>query len=227
MRWLQALVLVSLVLPACGRGEKAPAAGAAGAPESPAVRPSTRPTILFLGTSLTAGLGLDPGQAYPAVIQWKIDSAGLDYHVINAGVSGETSAGSLSRIGWLLRNAPRVLVIETGANDGLRGLDPDSMKANIQAIVDSARARVPGIVLLLVAMEAPRNLGAEYVRRFQAVFPDLARRNGITLIPFLLDGVAGIDSLNQEDGIHPTAAGARIVAGNVWRVLAGVLRSGG
>ena len=169
------LLLAPLMLLACSRGERTPAANPDRTAESAPVRPPVRPTILFLGTSLTAGLGLDPGQAYPAVIQEMLDSAGLAYHVVNAGVSGQTSAGTLSRIGWLLDASPRVLVIETGANDGLRGLDPDSMAANIQAIIDSARARQPGILILLSAMEAPRNLGPRYVKRFGDVFPELAR----------------------------------------------------
>jgi acyl-CoA thioesterase-1 len=182
--------------------------------------PSTpQPTIVFLGTSLTAGLGLDPDSAYPAVIQRKVDSAGLHFTVVNAGVSGESSAGALRRIDWLLQQPPAVLVIETGANDGLRGQSPDSVRANIQAMIDRVRAASPGTKLMLAGMEAAPNLGADYVTRFRAVFPALARANHLPLIPFLLQNVAGIDSLNQQDGIHPSPAGARIVADNVWRIL--------
>jgi acyl-CoA thioesterase-1 len=181
--------------------------------------PAGSPTIVFLGTSLTAGLGLDPDDAYPAVVQRKIDSAGFKYTVINAGVSGESSAGAIRRIDWILRQPPAILVIETGANDGLRGQDPDSLKANIQGMIDRVRQASPSTRIVLAGMEALPNLGAEYTRRFHGVYPALASSNKLPLIPFLLDRVAGVDSLNQQDGIHPTEAGAKIVADNVWRVL--------
>lgn len=196
------------------------------APDTVAAGPRSgaTPTIVFLGTSLTAGYGLDPDQAFPALIQRKLDSAGLDYRVVNAGVSGETSAGALQRIDWILRQPPAVLVLETGANDGLRGQNPDSTRANIQTVIDRIRERSPGTRILLAGMEAMPNLGAQYTSRFRAIYPELARRNDLILIPFLLYGVAGIDSLNQQDGIHPNEAGERIVAGNVWSILRGVLR---
>jgi len=178
-----------------------------------------RPVVLFLGTSLTAGLGLDPGEAYPARIQEKLDSAGLRWRVVNGGVSGETSAGALRRLEWMLRPGVRVLVVETGANDGLRGLDVDSTRANLEAIVARIRAYDPGVRIVLAGMEAPPNLGARFTARFRAMFRDLARRERLPLIPFILEGVGGVDSLNQGDGIHPNEVGARIVAGNVWRVL--------
>jgi len=193
---------------------------------APASTPADdRPTIVFAGTSLTAGYGLpDPSLAYPALIQRLVDSLGLGYRVVNAGVSGETSAGLLRRIDWILGEGRiAVLVIETGANDGLRGQEPDSVEANIQAIIDSTSRLDPPPRVVLAGMEALPNLGAEYTRRFRAIFPDLARRNHVALIPFLLAGVAGVDSLNQADGIHPTPAGARIVARNVWRVLEPIL----
>jgi acyl-CoA thioesterase-1 len=182
------------------------------------------PTIVFLGTSITAGLGLDPEQAYPAVIQRKLDSAGLDYQVINAGVSGETSAGALTRIDWILRQAPAVLVIETGANDGLRGQPPETVRANIQAIIDRTRATSPTTSVILAGMQALPNLGRAYVQRFIALYPELAAKNRIRLIPFILGGVGGVDSLNQADGIHPTPRGQEIVAENVWQILEPVLR---
>jgi acyl-CoA thioesterase-1 len=182
------------------------------------------PTIVFLGTSLTAGLGLDVEQAYPALLQRRLDSLGLRYRVVNAGVSGESSAGALRRIDWLLREPPAVLVVETGANDGLRGQSPDSLEANLQAIIDRVRARAPQAKIVLVGMEALPNLGRDYAGRFRAVYPAVARANGLPLVPFLLTDVAGIDSLNQQDGIHPTAVGQRIVADNVWRVLGPLLR---
>jgi len=200
------------------RGSPAPASGQGRLGRgSPAA--DDRPVVLFLGTSLTAGLGVDPDEAYPARIQEKLDSAGLRWRVVNGGVSGETSAGALRRLEWMLRPGVRVLVVETGANDGLRGLDVDSTRANLEAIVARARAFDPGVRILLAGMEAPPNLGARFTARFRAMFRDVARRHRLVFIPFLLDGVGGVDSLNQWDGIHPNVAGARIVAANVWRVL--------
>jgi acyl-CoA thioesterase-1 len=184
-----------------------------------------RPVVLFVGTSLTAGLGLDPSQAYPALIQQRVDSAGLAYRVVNAGVSGETSAGALRRIGWLLgQGAPAVVVVETGANDGLRGQPVDSLRANLEAILDTIDTLEPRPTVFLAAMEALPNLGAEYGRAFRAVYPEVAARRDAILLPFLLEGVAGVDSLNQPDGIHPNPTGARRVAENVWRALEPSLR---
>ncbi|MDQ3208296.1 MAG: arylesterase [Gemmatimonadota bacterium] len=183
-----------------------------------------RPSVVFLGTSLTAGLGLEPEQAYPALVQQKIDSAGLGFRVVNAGVSGETSAGARRRVDWLLREPVAVLVLETGANDGLRGLPPDSLRANIQAVFDRARAISPSPRLVLVGMRVPPNYGRTYTERFQAIYPELARENGAALVPFLLDRVGGVAQLNQADGIHPTAEGQRVMAETVWRVLEPVLR---
>ena len=189
----------------------------------PSAVESSRPTILFLGTSLTAGLGVDPGQAYPALIQQKIDSVGLDYRVVNAGVSGETSAGALRRIDWLFRQPVAVLVVETGANDGLRGLSPDALRANIQAIFDRAKRLDPRPRLMLLGMRVPPNYGRVYSQQFEDVYRELARANDAALVPFLLEGVGGIPSLNQPDGVHPTAAGQRKMAETVWRVLERVL----
>ncbi len=220
-RYVTLLGLLAAV--ACRRPDGSPAARSpASAAQPPA--DAVLPTVVFLGTSLTAGLGLDPEHAYPALVQAKIDSAGLRYRVVNAGVSGETSAGALRRIDWLLRDHPAVLVIETGANDGLRAQDPDSTRANIQAIIDRARAVSPAPRIVLVGMEALPNYGPLYARRFRAIYPDLAKRNHLPLVPFLLAGVAGVDSLNQADGMHPTAAGQRIVAQTVWKTLGPVLR---
>jgi acyl-CoA thioesterase I len=218
-----------LLLGACARSETAGEAGRSGeagpagtVPAPPAE--AAPPTVVFLGTSLTAGLGLDPDDAFPAVVQRKIDSAGLKYTVVNAGVSGESSAGAVRRIDWILRQPPAVLIVETGANDGLRGQDPDSLAANIQRLIDQVRRQSPATTIILAGMEALPNLGAEYTSRFRKIYPALSRSNHTPLIPFLLDGVAGVDSLNQQDGIHPTEAGARIVADNVWRVLRGALK---
>ncbi|HEX6739048.1 MAG TPA: arylesterase [Vicinamibacteria bacterium] len=185
---------------------------------------SDAPAIVFLGTSLTAGYGLEPEQAYPALIQERLEAAGLRYRAVNAGVSGETSAGALRRLDWLLQQPVAVLVIETGANDGLRGQDPDATRANIQALVDRARRATPPPRLVLVGMLAPPNMGRDYASRFRALYPELAQRNGIALVPFLLEGVGGVRDLNQADGVHPTAAGQRRLADNVWAVLEPLLR---
>ena len=186
--------------------------------------PAARPAVVFLGTSLTAGLGVDPDQAYPALIQRKADSAGIAVEIVNRGNSGETSAGALARLDWILQAPPAVLVIETGANDGLRGQDPDSTRANIQAIIDRVRGRDSTVRIALVQMEAMPNLGRRYTERFHAIYPELARKNGLLLIPFLLQGVAGVDTLNQPDGIHPTPRGHQIVAATVWGAILPLLR---
>ncbi len=178
---------------------------------------------MFLGTSLTAGLGLSESQAYPALLQQKMDSVGLRFRVINAGVSGETSAGGLRRMDWLLKQPVRVLVLELGANDALRGQDLEATRHNLQEIVDRTRAAYPDVAIVIAGMQAPPNLGDRYATEFRDIFPNLARRNHAALIPFLLDGVASIARLNQVDGIHPTAEGQGIVAANVWRVLQPVL----
>lgn len=215
-----ALLLALLV--ACG-GDRP-----AHIPDDPPPHPDgERGRVVFLGTSLTAGLGLDPDQAFPALIQAKIDSAALPYTAVNAGVSGETSAGALRRIDWLLQQPTAVLLIETGANDALRGLNVDTMTAHIQAIIDRARKLNPPPVIVLLGMRAPPNLGPDYVRRFRAAYATLADRNKVPLVPFLLDGVAGRPSLNQGDMIHPTAQGQRIMAETVWRVVGPVLRGQG
>ncbi len=182
--------------------------------------------IVFVGTSLTAGLGVDPDSAYPAVIQRRLDSLHLAWRAQNAGVSGETSAGARRRLPWLLRAPFAILVIETGANDGLRGLDPDSTRANIEAIVSAVRAHDSATRIVLAGMEAPPNMGPRFTSRFRALFPALARAHRLPLVPFILTGVAGIDSLNQSDGIHPTPRGHRIVADNVWRVLGPMVEGG-
>jgi acyl-CoA thioesterase-1 len=181
------------------------------------------PSVLVVGTSLTAGLGIDPGDAYPAVIQRMADSAGYKVHVVNAGLSGETSAGALRRIDWLMREPASVVLIETGANDGLRGLDPDSTRDNLFALVRKLKAAQPKAHILLMQMEAPPNLGASYTKRFHEIFASVAESEGVGLVPFLLEGVAGVRRLNQMDGIHPTEEGARIVARNIWPSLAPVL----
>ena len=215
--WAREKLRASLIITATGLSACAPAPSASPSPApSAAATVSVSPVVLFLGTSLTAGLGLDPSQAFPARIEERLRAEGLPHRVVNAGVSGETSAAARRRLDWLLKQPVAVLVIETGANDGLRGQDPARLRDNIQAIIDRARAKDPPPRLLLVGMQAPRNLGDEYGRRFSAVYAELARRNELPLIPFLLEGVAGRPAMNQPDGIHPTAEGQRLLADTVW-----------
>jgi acyl-CoA thioesterase I len=211
------LTLAASLTAACAPSSREPA------PAASATAAADVPVVLFLGTSLTAGLGLDPAQAYPALVEAKIRAAGLPHRVVNAGVSGETAAASRRRLDWLLQQRVDVLVIETGANDALRGQDPDATRADIQAIVDRAREARPAPRLLLLGMQAPPNLGRPFAERFRAIYPDLARKNDIALVPFLLDGVAGLPSLNQPDGVHPTAAGQERLAENVWPALRALL----
>jgi acyl-CoA thioesterase-1 len=206
---------------ACGREERGAETRAPSA-EAPATDTSA-PAVLFLGTSLTAGMGLSADEAYPALIEAKIDSAGLGFRVVNAGVSGETSAGGLRRIDWLLRQPVAVLVLELGANDMLRGQDVPAMRANLQEIIDRTKNAHPEARIVIAGMLAAPNLGERYVDEFEAAFVELAEANGAALIPFLLDGVAGIPELNQSDGNHPTAEGQAIVAENVWNVLGPIL----
>jgi acyl-CoA thioesterase I len=192
-------------------------------PKSSGATAGGRRVVLFAGTSLTAGLGLDPDSAYPMLIQRKIDSAGLPFDVVNAGVSGETSSGLIDRLDWLLRARFDVLVLETGANDGLRGVPPATLKANLETALDRIKAKRPDARIVLVQMEALPNLGPKYAADFHAVYPAVAREKGVTLLPFLLTGVAGKRELNQGDGVHPNDRGEHIVAGNVWSGLRPVL----
>ena len=199
--------------------ESAEQKGAATKNDTTGIKSSTK-TILFFGNSLTAGYGLDdPLQAFPSLIQNTIDSLHLPYKTVNAGVSGETSAGGNGRIDWVLRQPVDVFVLELGANDGLRGIPVPETKKNLQAILDKVKAKYPGVKLVLAGMEVPPNMGQKYAADFRAVFPDLAKKNNAALITFLLKGVGGETSLNQKDGIHPTEAGHKIVAENAWAVL--------
>lgn len=184
---------------------------------------------MILGTSLTAGYGLDNPErdGYPAALQQIADSLGVAVDIVAAGLSGETSAGALRRADWVLQQPVDVFVIETGANDGLRGLDPDSTIANLDEIIAKVRRAHPAAKIVLVQMEAPTNLGARYTRTFHAIFPTVAAATHVTLSPFLLDGVAGIKALNQRDGIHPTPAGARRAARNLWPVIRRMVEAGG
>jgi acyl-CoA thioesterase-1 len=213
--WLKASCAAALLL-------AAPLIGSA----EGAARPRT---VVFFGDSLTAGYGLDDPdeESYPAQVQKRIDTEHLPWHVVNAGLSGETSAGGLRRVDWVLNQKPDVFVLELGANDGLRGTAVDVTRANLQGIIDHVRARYPDTRIVLAGMRMPPSMGQDYSESFHALFPALARKNGITLIPFLLDKVAAIPDLNQGDGIHPTSAGAKIVADGVWTVLRPVLVADG
>lgn len=195
---------------------RAPAA-AAPATAAPAAPAPARPRIAILGDSLTAGLGVAKTAAFPSLLQERVDAAGLGFEVVNAGVSGDTSAGGLARLDWALGGDVQILVVALGGNDGLRGLPASELQANLAQIVERAQAR--GITVILAGMEAPPNYGRDYIVSFHKVYPALAATYRVALVPFLLQGVAGDETLNQRDGIHPTAAGARIVADNVWAVL--------
>lgn len=177
-------------------------------------------TIVFFGNSLTAGLGVQPKQSFPGVIQQKLNDAGYPYRVVNAGLSGETSAGGLARIDWVLKNNPvDIFVLELGANDGLRGLQIEQTKNNLARIIEKVRAKSPDAKIILAGMQMPPNLGQEYVERFRQIFEELANQYRISLIPFLLDGVGGQPKYNQADGIHPNVEGHKILAENVWEKL--------
>src|SRR6187549_2933212 len=192
------------------------------AKETPTV--TKKKSIVFFGNSLTAGYGLSPEQAFPALIQKKIDSLGLPYQVINAGVSGETSSGGKTRIDWILREPVDIFVLELGANDGLRGTPLSETKKNLQDIIDKVKATYPDTKLVFAGMEMPPNMGQAYTTEFRNIYIDLAAKNKMTLIPFLLAGVGGEQELNQADGIHPTAEGHLIVAENVWKQLEKLLQ---
>lgn len=231
---LIALVSVALVgsLAGCGDEESAAPSAAAevariearSAGAEPAVAEDDLPVVVFLGTSLTAGYGLEESKAYPALIQQKIDEAGLGYRVINAGVSGDTSAGGLRRLAWLLRLPVAVLVVELGANDMLRGQGVEPLRENLERILERTRQAHPDVRFVIAGMRAAPNLGREYAKRFDAVYPALAEDHDAALVPFLLEDVAARRHLNQADGIHPTAEGHALIADRVWETLAPVLR---
>ncbi|WP_430927493.1 arylesterase [Polaribacter marinivivus] len=181
--------------------------------------------IVVFGDSLTAGYGLeDVEDAYPGLLQQKIDSLQLGYTVINSGISGETTAGGKNRIDWVLNQKPSVFILELGANDGLRGVPLTETKMNLQYIIDAVKTKYPSSKIVLVGMQIPPNFGQDYTNEFKNIFPALAQKNQVALIPFLLENVGGIPSLNQSDGIHPTAKGHKILAKNVWEVLAPILK---
>lgn len=226
---LPLVALLALVLSACNSNPSATVAGSASATgpvQAPAAQPGAAVAtkrLLFFGNSLTAGLGVEPEEAFPALVGQKIDSLGLGYEVINAGLSGETTAGGRSRVGWVLRQPVAVFVLELGANDGLRGLPLADTRRNLQAIIDTVWRRSPGAQIVLAGMQIPPNMGPAYATEFKQVYPTLAATNHLPLIPFLLEGVGGNRRLNQPDGIHPTPAGHRLLARNVWQVLGPLL----
>jgi acyl-CoA thioesterase I len=223
--WSLVVVFAVLALGACNSGVGQPAAnnGQREQPARPAdpTAPAARPKVVVLGDSIAAGLGLLESASFPAILQKYVDTDGYDFEVVNAGVSGDTSAGGLRRLDWALEGNVRVLILELGANDGLRGLSVQVMKENLTAIITRARER--NIVVILAGMEAPPNYGTEYVKSYRAAFQEVARKERVLFIPFLLDKVAGQAALNQADGIHPNAEGAKIVADNVWAVLRNLL----
>jgi acyl-CoA thioesterase-1 len=181
--------------------------------------PVGRPVVLFFGTSLTAGLGLEPDQAFPALIEKQAAAEGMPITAVNAGLSGETTAGAARRIDWVLRTPANLVVIEGGANDALRGLSPDAARANLEQVIAAIRRKQPAAKIVLLQMEAPPNYGVPYTRSFHAIYPEIAKKESIPLAPFFLDGVAGIPRYNQADGVHPNIAGERLVADNVWKAL--------
>lgn len=220
------LVLLFLIT-ACGNSDKKEKSSAKDSKESSQVSSDAqnRKNILFFGNSLTAGYGLEEGQAFPELIQKKIDSLGLNYQVINAGLSGETTAAGKNRIDWVLKQGVDIFVLELGANDGLRGIPLSETRQNLKAIIDIVREKNPEVKIILAGMQIPPNMGKEYTEKFKNIFPEIAEEKQVHLIPFLLKDVAGKPELNQEDGIHPTAEGDKIVAENVWKVLKPLLEN--
>lgn len=176
-------------------------------------------TLLFFGDSLTAGLGVEADEAFPALIQRKLDAAGRPWRVVNAGLSGETTSGGLRRLDWILRQPVDIFVLELGGNDGLRGIAPEVSKANLEAMIKRIQAKYPHVKVVLAGMQMPANMGADYTKQFASMYPEVAQETGVTLIPFLLEGVGGMPNLNQADGIHPNPDGHKIVAETVWRAL--------
>jgi acyl-CoA thioesterase-1 len=216
------LILLVTVLTACN--SQPSSKDTAAKTEEKQTTSASKKAILYFGDSLTAGYGLeDPADAYPNIVQLKIDSAGLPYRTINGGVSGETSAGGLGRIDWLLKQPIDAFILELGANDGLRGIPVAETTKNLQGIIDKVKAKYPNAKLVLLGMQVPPNMGTKYVNDFKEMFPALASKNKMALVPFLLQGVGGVRKFNQPDGIHPTAEGAKILAANVWQVLQDVL----
>lgn len=220
-------ILLAVILASCGDAPKKetdsePAKTADAVTKAAGI--SEEKIILFFGNSLTAGYGLDTEEAFPALIQDRLDSLGLDYTAINSGLSGETTSAGLNRLDWVLNQKVDIFVLELGANDGLRGIPLKETRENLQAIIDLVHQKNPNTQIVLAGMQIPPNMGQAYAGEFQQLFPELAEQNYIQLIPFLLDGVAGRPELNQDDGIHPTSEGQKIVRDNVWAVLEDVIQ---
>lgn len=213
------LFVLAVMMWSCGNNKETSSKASGSTVAADTARTVTAKNILFFGNSLTAGYGLDQSEAFPALIQKKIDSLQLPYKVINAGLSGETTSGGLSRINWLLRQEVDVFVLELGANDGLRGIPVTETRKNLQSIIDKVREKNPAVVIVLTGMQVPPNMGQEYAKEFRSVYRELAEKNNTILMPFLLEGVGGEPSLNLPDGIHPTAEGHQIVANNLWEYL--------
>ncbi|MES2266876.1 MAG: arylesterase [Bacteroidota bacterium] len=215
---------LAFTITVAGCGSKTASTDTTSADTTKTASAASTKSILVFGDSLSAGYGLDdPSESYPSVLQTKIDSAKLPYTIINGGLSGEPSAGGKGRIDWLLKQHIDVFVLELGANDGLRGIPVKETEQNLQDIIDRVKAKYPKAKLVMLGMQVPPNMGVDYATDFKEIFPRLATKNNMTLVPFLLQGVGGVRSLNQKDGIHPTAAGAKILANNVWEVMKGVL----
>ncbi|MBC7654248.1 MAG: arylesterase [Oligoflexus sp.] len=219
LRITTALLSIILFISSCGDGAKKTDATKNFNKETVKSANTAAKNILFFGTSLTAGLGLDQSEAYPAVIQQKIDSLNLNYKVINGGLSGETSASGKSRIDWLLKQPIDVFVLELGANDGLRGISVIETRANLQGIINKVKEKYPDAIMVMEGMQMPPNMGQKYTQDFKETFSLLAKENDMIYVPFLLEGVGGVAKLNQDDGIHPTKEGQKILADNVWKKL--------
>ena len=214
--------LVAILIASCGQKNKT-GQGAGGRGQKDTVAVEQKKTILFFGNSITAGYGLDLSDAFPARIQEKIDSMNVPYKVVNAGVSGETSSGGNSRIDWILKQPVDIFVLELGGNDGLRGIPITETKKNLQLIIDKVKKKNPAVKIIIAGMQIPPNMGNKYTSEFRTMYPELAKKNNISIVPFILEGVGGRAEMNLEDGIHPTAEGHKVLANNVWSVLHGLL----
>ncbi len=210
------ILLSALVISSCGNSTTQNSESQEAADSTEVVEIAQQKTILFFGNSLTAGYGIEQEDAFPGLIQSKIDSLGLDYRVINGGLSGETTAGGLSRLDWFLEEAPTIFILELGGNDGLRGIELNETKRNLNGIIDKVRSKYPETKIILAGMQIPPNMGQDYTEKFSSIFPEVAEEKDVTLIPFLLENVGGIPELNLPDGIHPTEEGHKIVANTIW-----------
>lgn len=208
---------------ACNNQEKASAEQSTPSKSNATVPVKVVKNILVFGNSLTAGYGLEPSESYPAQLQNRLDSLKLPYKIVNAGVSGETTSGGNSRLDWVLKNPVDIFILELGGNDGLRGIPATETRKNLQAMIDKVKAKYPSAKIILAGMQVPPSMGKKYADEFRVIYPELAEKNDVELIPFLLENVGGELKLNQKDGIHPNAVGAKIVAENVWKVLEGLL----